>query len=84
MTRRRVSGATVSHSDVVTDGLLARRPDCRPPVELRLNNLAAFPRVSEATGVTIGTVELDLDDQVSNPINLRGALSVDIAGDQIA
>ena len=76
---------TVSHSDVVTDGqfsLDGLTADIR--VELRLNNLAAFPRVLEATSVTIGDgVELDLDDQVSNPINLRGALSVDIAGDQI-
>ena len=76
---------TVSHSDVVTDGqfsLDGLTADIR--VELRLNNLSAFPRVLEATGVTIGDgVELDLDDQVSNPINLRGALSVDIAGDQI-
>ena len=76
---------TVSFSDAVTDGqfsLDGLTADLR--VELRLNNLAAFPRVLEATGVTIGDgVELDLDDQVSNPINLRGALSVDIAGDQI-
>ena len=79
------SAPTVSHSDVVQDGLFSLNgltADIR--VELRLNNLAAFPRVLEATGVTIGDgVELDLDDQVSNPINLRGALSVDIDGDQI-
>ena len=76
---------TVSYTDVVTDGaftLDGMTADIR--VELRLDNLAAFPRVLEATGVTIGDgVELDLDDQVSNPINLRGALSVDIAGNQI-
>ncbi|MGB1073287.1 MAG: hypothetical protein ACPGYZ_04260 [Flavobacteriales bacterium] len=76
---------TVSYTDVVTDGaftLDGLTADIR--VELRLDNLAAFPRVLEATGVTIGDgVELDLDDQVSNPINLRGALSVDIAGNQI-
>ena len=75
----------MSYTDVVTDGaftLDGLTADIR--VELRLDNLAAFPRVLEATGVTIGDgVELDLDDQVSNPINLRGALSVDIAGDQI-
>jgi hypothetical protein len=79
------SAPTVSHSDVVQDGLFSLNgltADIR--VELRLNNLAAFPRVLEATGVTIGDgLELDLDDQVSNPINLRGALSVDIDGDQI-
>jgi len=76
---------TVSHSDVVADGLFSldgMTADIR--VELRLDNYAAFPRVLEATGVTIGDgVELDLDDELSNPINLRGALQVDIEGDNI-
>ena len=80
------SDATVSYSDVVTDGaftLDGLTADIR--VELRLNNLAAFPRVLEATGVTIGNgMELDLDDEVSNPLNLRGAVGVDISGENIA
>lgn len=75
----------VTHTDAVTDGLFTLNgltADLR--VELRLNNLAGFPRVLEATGVTIGDgVELDLDDEVSNPLNLRGALTVDLDGDNI-
>ena len=54
-------------------------------VELRLNNLAAFPRVLEATGVPIGAgMELSLTDETSNPLNLRGAIEVDVTGNQIA
>ena len=75
----------VTYSDVVTDGtfsLEGMTADIR--VELRLDNLAAFPRVLEATGVTIGSgMELTVDDQTSNPLNLRGALEVDIAGNAI-
>lgn len=76
----------VTYSDVVTDGqfsLDGMTADIR--VELKLNSLAAFPRVLEATGVTIGAgPELTLADQVSNFFNLRGAIEVDIDGDHIA
>ena len=75
----------VTYSDEVSsaayslEGLTA---DIR--VELRLNNLSNFPRVLEVTGVTLGDgVELNLDDQVSNPLNFRGALSVDVVGSSI-
>ena len=76
---------SVTYSDVVTDGVFSLEgmtADFR--VELRLDNLAAFPRVLEATGVTIGSgMELTLADQTSNPLNLRGAIEVDVTGDQI-
>ena len=76
---------TVSYSDVVTDGsfsLDGLTADIR--VELRLNNLVAFPRVLEATQVTIGDgMELTVDDEVSNPLNLRGALGVDLSDDMV-
>ena len=79
------SDATVSYSDVVTDGafsLNGLEVDIR--VELRLANLPAFPRVLETTDVTIGDgMELTVDDEVSNPLNLRGALGVDLSGDMI-
>ncbi len=75
----------VSYTDVVTDGVFSLEgmtADLR--VELRLDNLAAFPRVLEANGVTIGSgMELTLADQISNPLNLRGALEIDITGNQI-
>ena len=75
----------VTYSDVVSSGSLSLNggtADIR--VEMRLNNLPATPRVLEATGVTIGDgVELDLDDEISNPFNLRGALGVDIDGSNI-
>ncbi len=75
----------VSYSDEVTNAsfsLNGLTGDIR--VELRVNSLSAAPRVLEATGVTMGDgVELDLDDEVSNPFNLRGALSVDIDEDNI-
>ncbi len=76
----------VSYTDVVTDGVFSLEgmtADFR--VELRLDNLPAFPRVLEATGVAIGSgMELTVDDQASNPLNLRGALEVDVTGNQIA
>ena len=75
----------VTYSDEVSSGSLSLNggtADIR--VEMRLNNLPSTPRVLEATGVTIGDgVELDLDDEISNPFNLRGALSVDIDGSSI-
>ena len=76
---------SVTYSDAVSsstfslEGLTA---DIR--VELRLNNLPAFPRVLQASGVTLGDgVELDVDDEQSNPVNLRGAISVDVVGSSI-
>ena len=76
----------VSYTDVVTDGVFSLEgmtADFR--VELRLDNLPAFPRVLEAIGVAIGSgMELTVDDQASNPLNLRGALEVDVTGNQIA
>lgn len=76
----------VTYADVVTDGVFSLEgmtADFR--VELRLNNLPAFPRVLEATGVTIGSgMELSLADQTSNPLNLRGAIEIDVTGNQIA
>ena len=76
---------SVTYSDAVSsitfslEGLTA---DIR--VELRLNNLPAFPRVLQSSGVTLGDcVELDLDDEQSNPVNLRGAISVDVVGSSI-
>ena len=76
----------VNFSDVVTDGtfsLEGMTADFR--VELRLNNLAAFPRVLEATGVPIGAgMELSLTDETSNPLNLRGAIEIDVTGNQVA
>jgi len=75
----------VTYSDEVSSGSLSLNggtADIR--VEMRLNNLPTTPRVLEATGVTIGDgVELDLEDEISNPFNLRGALSVDIDGSNI-
>ncbi len=75
----------VTYSDVVTDGVFSLEgmtADLR--VELRLDNLPAFPRVLEATGVTIGSgAELTIADQTSNALNLRGAVEVDITGSQI-
>ena len=76
----------VSYSDVVTDGTFSLEgltADIR--VEMRLDNLSAFPRVLEATGVAIGAgMELTVADEVSNPLNLRGAIEVDVTGNNIA
>ena len=75
----------VTHSDVISSGqysLDGMTADIR--VELRLNNLSSFPRVLEVIGATIGAgAELDLDDEVSNPFNLRGAVGVDMSGSSI-